>query len=46
MTTETLKDVLANQVGNVVQSFVDDGAIKIEVTKTSKGTWDIKATKL
>lgn len=44
MTTEKVEGVAADQVGIVVQDFVDDGAIKVEATK-KEGKWDITATK-
>lgn len=45
MAVETINDVPCNNVGAVVQSFVNDGATKIEAQKKPNGNWDITATK-
>lgn len=38
-----LEDVPNDQVGVVVQDFVEDDAQKIELVKKSHGNWDITA---
>ena len=40
---ESLSNVPANDVGDVVQSFIADGAVNIEAKQTSGG-WVIIAT--
>lgn len=45
MPVEKMNDVPSNMVGQVVQSFVDDGATRVEATRKPSGNWDITATK-
>lgn len=40
---ETLKDVLNDQAGKVVEDFVEDDALKIELVRKFNGKWDITA---
>lgn len=41
---ETLEGIPSSDVGEIVQSFVNDGAIRIECVPNSDETWDVTAT--
>lgn len=45
MPTDTLRNVPANEVGEVVQSYIDDDdATNVVATKNADGTFDVTAT--
>ncbi len=44
VTSEALEDVPNARVGEVVQSFVDSGAISITANKQMNGAWSVIAT--
>ena len=41
--SETLRDVPAEDVSNIVDSFIADGAKEINLTKQGNGKWTITA---
>ncbi len=41
---QVLNNVPPDQVGDVVQSFCDDGATKVDVKKKGNGKFDVTAT--
>jgi len=43
MPPPAVKNVPTNQVGAVVQGFVDAGCAKVEVVKNAGGTYDVVA---
>lgn len=43
MPTETLTNVPSDQVGEVVQSFVQNGARRVTAVQTTPGFWTITA---
>ncbi len=43
MSEQTLRNVPADHVGQVVQDFVDSNAHEITATRNANGTWDITA---
>lgn len=45
MPTDTLHDVPADEVGEVVQSYIDDDdATNVVASKNANGTFDVTAT--
>lgn len=44
MSESTIKDVPGDQVGTVVQSFVNNGKRDITCTKNASGTWTVTAS--
>jgi len=44
MTREQLKEVPEQFVGEVVQSFVDEGLVRVTCTKSADGTWTVTAS--
>ena len=43
MTSHLKNNVKKNDVGKVVQSYIDDGAKKVFAEKNSDGSWNVTA---